>query len=64
MSGVLAELQQLHPKAGDIVQVLVGEAFNRLDPTAQEVVSVLAVYGAPVPAVGVDYLFAAVPGRY
>ena len=38
------------------VQVLVGEAFNRLDPTAQEVMQALAVYGAPVPAVAVDYL--------
>jgi tetratricopeptide (TPR) repeat protein len=53
---VLAELQQLQPKAGDVVQVLVGEAFNRLDPTAQEVMQALAVYGAPVPAVAVDYL--------
>jgi hypothetical protein len=36
--------------------VLVGEAFNRLDPTAQEVMQALAVYGAPVPAVAVDFL--------
>jgi tetratricopeptide (TPR) repeat protein len=56
LPGVLVELQQLQPKAGDVVQVLVGEAFNRLDPTAQEVMQALAVYGAPVPAVAVDYL--------
>ena len=53
---LLQELQQLQPKAGDVVEVLVGEAFNRLDPTAQEVMQALAVYGAPVPAVAVDYL--------
>jgi hypothetical protein len=29
---------------------------NRLDPLAQEVMQALAVYGAPVPAVAVDYL--------
>ena len=56
LEGLLEELQQLQPKAGDVVQVLVGEAFNRLDPTAQEVMQALAVYGAPVPAVAVDYL--------
>ena len=53
---MLEELQQLRPKAGDVVEVLVGEAFNRLDPTAQGVMQALAVYGAPVPAVAVDYL--------
>ena len=53
---VLAELQQLRPKAGDVVQVLVGEAFYRLDPMAQQVMQALAVYGAPVPAVAIDYL--------
>lgn len=53
---VLRELQQLHPKAENIVNVLVGEAFNRLDPTAQEIMQALAVYRTPVPAVAVDYL--------
>ena len=31
-------------------------SFNRLDPAAQQVMQALAVYGAPVPAVAVDYL--------
>ena len=43
-------------KAEDVVRDLVGEAFNRLDPLAQEVMQALAIYGAPVPAVAVDYL--------
>ena len=50
---VLLELQQLQPKAENVVQVLVGEAFNRLDAAAQEMIQALAVYGAPVPAVAV-----------
>ena len=32
-----------------MVRDLVGEAFNRLDPLAQEIMQALAVYGAPVP---------------
>ena len=41
---------------GDVVDVLVGEAFNRLDPLAQQVMQALAVFPAAVPAVAVDYL--------
>jgi tetratricopeptide (TPR) repeat protein len=41
---------------GDVVQALVGEAFNRLDPLAQQVMQALAIYGLPVPPVAVDYL--------
>jgi hypothetical protein len=40
----------------NVVAVLVGEAFNRLDPLAQQVMQALAVFGVPVPAVAVDYL--------
>jgi tetratricopeptide (TPR) repeat protein len=54
--GLLKELGQLGSRAEDVVRDLVGEAFNRLDPLAQEVMQALAVYGAPVPAVAVDYL--------
>jgi tetratricopeptide (TPR) repeat protein len=50
---LLAEAASL---PGDVVQALVGEAFNRLDPLAQEVMQSLAVYGLPVPPVAVDYL--------
>ena len=39
-----------------IVEVLVGEAFGRLDPLAQQVMQALAIYAAPVPPVAVDYL--------
>ena len=41
---------------GDVVDVLVGEAFNRLDELAQQVMQALAVFPAAVPAVAVDYL--------
>jgi tetratricopeptide (TPR) repeat protein len=41
---------------GDVVEELVGEAFNRLDPLAQQVMQALAVYGLPVPPVAVDYM--------
>jgi len=39
-----------------VVEALVGEAFNRLDPLAQQVMQALAIYGLPVPPVAVDYL--------
>jgi tetratricopeptide (TPR) repeat protein len=42
--------------ADDIVEVLIGEAYDRLDPAAQRVMQALAVYHAPVSAVAVDYL--------
>jgi len=56
LRGLLTELRQLGSRAENVVRDLVGEAFNRLDPLAQEVMQALAVYGAPVPAVAVDYL--------
>jgi CheY-like chemotaxis protein len=40
----------------NVVDALVGEAFNRLDLPAQRVMQVLAAYSRPVPAVAVDYL--------
>jgi tetratricopeptide (TPR) repeat protein len=39
-----------------VVQVLVGEAFELLDAAAQQVMQALAVYPAPVSAVGADFL--------
>jgi tetratricopeptide (TPR) repeat protein len=56
LRGLLQELRQLGSRAEDVVRDLVGEAFNRLDPRAQEVMQALAVYGSLVPAVAVDYL--------
>ena len=40
----------------NVVETLVGEAFSRLDPLAQQVMQTLAVFAAPVPSVAVDYL--------
>jgi hypothetical protein len=40
----------------NVVEVLVGEAFNRLDELAQQVMQALAIYPVPVPLVAVDYL--------
>ena len=39
-----------------VVTVLVGEAYSRLDPTAQRVMQALATYRYPVPPAAVDYL--------
>ncbi len=39
-----------------VVEVLAGEAFSRLDLTAQRVMQALAIYRYPVPPAGVDYL--------
>ena len=39
-----------------VIQVLVGEAYKLLDPGAQQVMQALAVYPAPVSAVGADFL--------
>ena len=41
---------------GNVVEALVGEAFSRLDPLAQQVMQALAVFPVPVPPVAVDYL--------
>ncbi|MBK6870109.1 MAG: ATP-binding protein [Kineosporiaceae bacterium] len=44
----------------EVVEVLVGQAYRLLDPSAQQVMQALAVFPGPVPAVGVDYLLRAV----
>src|SRR5215471_16726466 len=49
-----AERRNLLPE--DIVDVLVGEAFSRLDPAAQQVMQALAVFARPVPPAAVDRL--------
>ncbi len=51
---LLAGTDSLMPE--NVVQDLVGEAFSRLDGTAQRVMQALAVYGRPVPPVAVNYL--------
>ena len=50
---LLAQTAQL-PE--NVVEVLVGQAFSRLDPLAQQVMQALAIFTVPVPAVAVDYL--------
>lgn len=51
---ILVDTEQLLPDK--VVEVLVGEAFNRLDLTAQRVIQALATYRHPVSAAAVDYL--------
>jgi tetratricopeptide (TPR) repeat protein len=45
-----------HLPEDQVVQVLVGEAYDRLDAPARLVMQALSVYPAPVSAVGVDFL--------
>src|SRR4029077_11226529 len=45
-----------HLPEDQVVQVLVGEAYELLDAAARQVMQALAVYPAPVSAVGVDFL--------
>jgi tetratricopeptide (TPR) repeat protein len=51
---ILDNTKQLLPEK--VVAVLVGEAFSRLDLTAQRVMQALAIYRYPVPSVALDYL--------
>jgi tetratricopeptide (TPR) repeat protein len=44
------------PLPENVVEALVGEAFNRLDTNAQKVMQALAVYNRPVTPAAVDYL--------
>jgi tetratricopeptide (TPR) repeat protein len=45
-----------HLPEDQVVQVLVGEAYELLDEPAQQVMQALSVYPAPVSAVGVDFV--------
>ncbi len=51
---ILADTEKLFPE--NVVEALVGEAFSRLDPMAQQVMQALSVYNRPVTANAVDYL--------
>ncbi len=51
----LAELLEMK-LPGEVVEKLVGEAFSRLDPTAQKVMQALAVFNRPVTPAALDYL--------
>ena len=53
----LAELlDQTSGLPENVVEALVGEAFLRLDPLAQQIMQALAIFPVPVPAVAIDYL--------
>jgi len=54
LPGLLATAGKALPDK--IVEVLVGEAFERLDPLGRQVMQALAIYATPVPAVAIDYL--------
>ncbi len=45
-----------HLAEDQVVQVLVGEAYQLLDAAAQRVMQALAIFPAPVSAVGIDFL--------
>ena len=51
---LLADTAKMLPD--NVVKELVGEAFSRLDPTAQRIMQALAIYGQPVTPAAVDYL--------
>jgi tetratricopeptide (TPR) repeat protein len=54
LQDILDNTKQFLPE--QVVAVLVGEAFSRLDLTAQRVMQALAVYRYPVPPAAVDFL--------
>ena len=41
---------------GTVMEKLVGEAFNRLDPAAEQIMQALAVCARRVPPAAIDYL--------
>ena len=49
---ILTDASRLLPD--NVVQALVGDAFSRLDLTAQQVMEALAIYERPVSATAVD----------
>lgn len=51
---ILADTGHLLP--ANVIEALVGEAFSRLDTTAQQVMHALAVYNRPVLPTAVEYL--------
>jgi tetratricopeptide (TPR) repeat protein len=51
---ILEDTKKLLPE--QVMEVLVGEAFNRLDLTSQQVMQALSIYSCPVSPVAVDYL--------
>jgi tetratricopeptide (TPR) repeat protein len=54
LEDILEDTRQVLPEK--VLDVLVGEQFNRLDATSKSVLQALAVYARPVPVVAVDFL--------
>jgi tetratricopeptide (TPR) repeat protein len=54
LEDILSDAEHLLPD--NVVEVLVGEAFNRLDAAAKKTMQALAACARPVSAVAVDYL--------
>jgi len=54
LTDILTDAEKLLPE--HVVEKMVGEAFNRLDPDAQMVMQALAIYGRPVSNVALDYM--------
>ncbi len=58
---ILADTKNLLPER--VVEVLVGEAFSRLDTTAQSVMEALSVYARPVTPAAIDFMLSSgIPG--
>ncbi len=51
---ILGDTRQLLPE--NVVEALVGEAFNRLDTAAERVMQALAIFGRPATPAAVDFL--------
>ena len=62
LPGLLTAAQNVLP--GEIVEVLVGEAFERLDPLGQQVMQALAIYASAGAAGGGGLSAAAVPASH
>ena len=54
LSEILSDVKNVLPE--NVTDVLVGEAFSRLDASAQKVMEALAIYSRPVSSTAVDYL--------
>ena len=54
LTELLSDTEQLLPE--NVIEVLVGEAFCRLDSETQQVIQALAIYGHPVPTTALDFL--------
>ncbi len=52
----LLEKSNLEQPPSNIVEELVGKAYNRLDNISRQVMQSLSIYGRPVPVVAIDYL--------